>query len=61
MSKPAAKPRSAAKKSPIVGVTAEDGEHIEPPPPEVVEQEKARLADWKAKLAQLGEMLGALS
>jgi valyl-tRNA synthetase len=30
-------------------------------PPEVVEQEKARLADWRAKLAQLGEMLGALA
>ncbi len=30
-------------------------------PPEVVEQENARLADWKAKLVQLGEMLAALS
>jgi valyl-tRNA synthetase len=30
-------------------------------PPEVVEQEKARLADWRAKLAQLGEMLAALA
>jgi valyl-tRNA synthetase len=30
-------------------------------PPEVVEQEKARLADWQAKLAQLGEMLAALA
>ena len=29
-------------------------------PPEVVEQEKARLEDWKAKLVQLGEMLAAL-
>jgi valyl-tRNA synthetase len=29
-------------------------------PPEVVEQEKERLADWKTKLAQLGEMLDAL-
>ncbi|RYD33506.1 MAG: hypothetical protein EOP85_20720, partial [Verrucomicrobiaceae bacterium] len=29
-------------------------------PPEVVEQEKARLEDWKAKLVQLGEMLSAL-
>jgi valyl-tRNA synthetase len=29
-------------------------------PPEVVEQEKQRLADWKTKLAQLGEMLAAL-
>jgi valyl-tRNA synthetase len=30
-------------------------------PPEVVEQEKARLEDWKAKLVQLGEMLAALA
>jgi valyl-tRNA synthetase len=30
-------------------------------PPEVVEQEKARLADWKAKLSQLQEMLAALA
>lgn len=29
-------------------------------PPEVVEQEKARLAEWKAKLIQLGDMLAAL-
>jgi valyl-tRNA synthetase len=29
-------------------------------PPEVVEQEKARLADWNAKLVQLSEMLAAL-
>jgi len=29
-------------------------------PPEVVEQEKARLAEWQAKLAQLGDMLAAL-
>ncbi|MBC8127968.1 MAG: valine--tRNA ligase [Gloeobacteraceae cyanobacterium ES-bin-144] len=30
-------------------------------PPEVVEQENARLEDWRAKLLQLGEMLGALA
>jgi valyl-tRNA synthetase len=30
-------------------------------PPEVVEQEQARLADWQVKLAQLGEMLAALA
>jgi valyl-tRNA synthetase len=30
-------------------------------PPEVVEQEKARLEDWKVKLVQLGEMLAALA
>ena len=30
-------------------------------PPEVVEQEKARLEEWKAKLIQLGEMLAALA
>jgi valyl-tRNA synthetase len=29
-------------------------------PPEVVEQENARLADWRMKLSQLGEMLAAL-
>ncbi len=30
-------------------------------PADVVEQEKARLEDWRQKLAQLGEMLAALS
>jgi valyl-tRNA synthetase len=30
-------------------------------PPEVVEQEKARLGEWKTKLGQLGEMLVALA
>lgn len=30
-------------------------------PPEVVGQEKARLADWQGKLAQLSEMLSALA
>jgi valyl-tRNA synthetase len=30
-------------------------------PPEVVEQEQARLADWNTKLVQLGEMLDALA
>jgi valyl-tRNA synthetase len=30
-------------------------------PPEVVEQEKVRLADWKSKLVQLGDMLAALA
>ncbi len=30
-------------------------------PPEVVEQEKARLEDWRTKLQQLGEMLAALA
>jgi valyl-tRNA synthetase len=30
-------------------------------PPEVVEQEKARLEDWNSKLVQLGEMLSALA
>jgi putative ATP-binding cassette transporter len=33
----AAKSRTAAKKSPIVEVVAEDGDHVEPPPPEVLE------------------------
>lgn len=37
MANPTAKSRAAAKKSPIVEVAAEDGDHIEPPPPEVVE------------------------
>lgn len=30
-------------------------------PAEVVEQEKARLEDWRRKLEQLGEMLAALA
>jgi valyl-tRNA synthetase len=33
---------------------------IDRAPPEVVEQEKARLDDWKSKLTQLSEMLAAL-
>ncbi|MEO0018518.1 MAG: hypothetical protein RLZZ522_1801, partial [Verrucomicrobiota bacterium] len=33
---------------------------IERAPPEVVEQEQARLAEWRTKLQQLGEMLAAL-
>src|SRR5947208_14054453 len=37
MSKPAPKSKRPAKKSPIVEVTAEAGEQIEPPPPEVLE------------------------
>src|ERR1700755_317562 len=37
MSKSAAKPKSPPKKSPIVSVAAEDGDRVEPPPPEVVE------------------------
>src|SRR5450432_2746438 len=37
MSKPAANSRPPAKKSPFVEVTAEAGEQIEPPPPEVLE------------------------
>src|ERR1700682_6426506 len=37
MATPAAKSRPATNKSPIVEVAAEDGDHIEPPPPEVVE------------------------
>src|SRR5437667_8534855 len=39
MANPAAKFRVAAKKSPMVEVVAEDGDHIEPPPPEVLEPE----------------------
>ncbi|MEI6604081.1 MAG: valine--tRNA ligase [Verrucomicrobiota bacterium] len=34
---------------------------VERAPPEVVVQETARLADWHAKVQQLGEMLAALS
>ncbi len=34
---------------------------VERAPPEVVEQENGRLDDWRAKLAQLGEMLTALA
>ena len=30
-------------------------------PAEVVDQEKARLEDWRRKLEQLGEMLSALA
>jgi putative ATP-binding cassette transporter len=37
MANPAAKSRAAAKKSAIVEVVAEDGDHVEPPPPEVLE------------------------
>jgi vitamin B12/bleomycin/antimicrobial peptide transport system ATP-binding/permease protein len=37
MANSAAKSRAAAKKSPIVEVAAEDGNHVEPPPPEAVE------------------------
>ena len=40
MANPAAKSRAAAKKSPIEEeVVAEDGDHVEPPPPEVLEPE----------------------
>jgi putative ATP-binding cassette transporter len=37
MPKPAANSKSAAKKSLIVEVVAENGDHVEPPPPEVLE------------------------
>src|SRR4030088_2163315 len=37
MSKPAAKSERSEKKSPFVEVTAEPGDHVEPPPPEVLE------------------------
>src|ERR1700680_3634842 len=37
MANPAAKSRAAAKKSPVVEVVTEDGDHVEPPPPEVLE------------------------
>src|SRR6266404_6987758 len=39
MANPAAKSRAAAKKSPIAEVVAEGGDHVEPPPPEVLEPE----------------------
>src|SRR5258708_8143895 len=39
MANPAAKSRAAAKKSPIAEVVAEDGDHVEPPPTEVLEPE----------------------
>ena len=35
--KSAAKDANSEKKSEFVDVTAEDGDHVEPPPPEVVE------------------------
>src|ERR1700738_2443245 len=37
MSKPSAKSKPSSKKSSIVGVVAESGSNIEPPPPEVLE------------------------
>src|SRR3977135_3458565 len=37
MSKPSAKSKPSSKKSPIVDMVAEDGDHVEAPPPEVVE------------------------
>src|SRR5882724_2134109 len=39
MAKPAAKSKAETKKSPIAEVVAEDGDHVEPPPPEVLEPE----------------------
>src|SRR6266481_1597959 len=39
MAKPAAKSKAETKKSPIAEVVAEGGDHVEPPPPEVVEPE----------------------
>jgi vitamin B12/bleomycin/antimicrobial peptide transport system ATP-binding/permease protein len=39
MAKSAAKASPAAEKSPLVEVVAEDGDHVEPPPPEVLEPE----------------------
>ncbi len=37
MAKSAAKSKATAKKAPIAEAVAEDGDHVEPPPPEVVE------------------------
>src|SRR5882757_3577450 len=37
MAKPAAKSKAETKKSPIAEVVAEGGDHVEPPPPEVLE------------------------
>ena len=37
MAKPGAKSESPAEKSEFVEVVAEDGDHVEPPPPEIVE------------------------
>src|SRR5580765_5830850 len=45
MAKPAAKSRPAAKKPPIVEAVAEDGDHIEPPPPEAVEPDPEMSAE----------------
>src|SRR5438105_15431081 len=39
MAKPAAKSKAETKKSPIAEVVAEGGDHVEPPPPEVLEPE----------------------
>src|SRR6266403_812642 len=45
MANPAAKSRAAAKKSPIVEVVAEDGDHVEPPPPEAIEPDPEMSAE----------------
>jgi putative ATP-binding cassette transporter len=37
MAQPSAEPRSPASKSDVAEVVAEDGDHVEPPPPEIVE------------------------
>src|SRR3954468_17754127 len=48
--------KSAARKSPIVEVTAEDGDHIEPPPPELVEPDP-ELSPEEAEEARKGYLL----
>src|SRR6478735_7564609 len=56
MANHAAKSRAAAKKSPIGEVAAEDGDHVEPPPPEVVEPDP----EWtpeEAEQARKGYLL----
>ena len=57
MSNPAAKPNtSAANKTPIVEVVAETGDHVEPPPPEVLETDP-RLSPEDAEQARKDYLL----
>jgi hypothetical protein len=44
MGNSAAKLRSPVKKPPFVKVTAEDGDHVAPPPPEIVEPDPDLIA-----------------
>src|SRR5258706_15436102 len=45
MANPAAKSRAVAKKTPTIEVVAEDGDHVEPPPPEAIEPDPEMSAE----------------